>query len=87
MLTGARGDVLGDRVGLEECEEGLFDGEVTGIPGRIDVGLASDLASISFGLNEAAVIGRQRLVVDGGDVGRERDQVVEPACTPVLSAE
>jgi hypothetical protein len=35
--AGAGGDVFGDGVGLQECEERLLDGEVASVAGREDV--------------------------------------------------
>jgi hypothetical protein len=65
------GDVLGDRVGLEQREERLLDGEVARVARHIDVGVAGDLTRRGVGLEEAALV--------GGDVRRERDQVVVAA--------
>jgi hypothetical protein len=39
VLAERRGDVLGDRVGLQEREERLLDREVAGVAGPVDLGM------------------------------------------------
>ena len=50
--------MLGGGVGLQECEEGLLDGEVRRVPDDVDVGLAGELARLGVGGEKASVVRR-----------------------------
>jgi hypothetical protein len=63
-------------VGLQERQECLLDGEVAGVTRGMDLRVADQLPGDGVGLEEAALVGRQVGPADGGDVRRERDQVV-----------
>jgi len=56
--------VVGDRIGLQEGEKRLLDGEVPAVAWSVDVGVSNDLPGLEFGVQEASAVGWQRRVRD-----------------------
>jgi hypothetical protein len=72
-----RRQVIGNRVGLQHGEELVFEREVAGVAGSVELGVPDHLPSRALDAQEPTLVERKAFVADGRRMRRRRHEQIE----------